>query len=209
MTRVFQLHPGLADCSRLNGLTRTDNVPSATELLTLMFVGIVAGAVSTLVDLHLRIPGHAILKVFFPVAAGMALVPRRGAGSVSGTFAVLTAVSLRLAGLGGSGLSFGALTSLALIGPMLDWTLQRARSSRSVYLGFILAGLATNVIALLVRGTLKTVGFEHVGGRPLAMWLGQAVLTYPLCGIAAGLLSAFVWFCVRPRTRPNEEEPAS
>ena len=118
----------------------------------------------------------------------------------------MTAVSLRLGGLGGAGLGFGALTSLTVIGPLLDWTLRHARSSRSLYFGFILAGLAGNLLALFVRGTLKGLGLEHAGGRPLSVWMSQALITYTLCGMAAGLLSALVWFCARPGAHSNEPD---
>ena len=209
MTLALKLHPGLSTSSRLRRLARTDEEISAAEWAALVGIGIVTAASSTLLNLHLRIPGHAILKVVFPIAAGLALVPRRGAGSIIGVSALITVVSLRLGGFGGAGLGFGALTSLTVIGPLLDWTLRRARSSRSLYLGFILAGLAGNLLALLVRGTLKGLGWEHAGGRPLSVWLSQAVITYTLCGMVAGLLSAFVWFCARPGTRSNDSEPVA
>lgn len=206
MTPALRTHPGLLGSSRLQPLARTAHVTSAAEWAALIGVGIVTAATSTLFDLHLRVPGHAILKVAFPVAAGLALVPRRGAGSIIGGSALATAISLRLAGLGGAGFGFGALTSLTVIGPILDWTLRHARSSRSVYLGFILAGLASNLLALFVRGSLKGLGLEHAGGRPFGVWLSQAVITYTLCGIAAGLLSALVWFSARSGTGSNDRE---
>ena len=177
---------------------------TVTEWAMLVGVGVIAAATSTLVDLHLRVPGHAILKVVFPVSAGLALVPRRGAGSVVCASALATAFSLRFAGYGGDGLGFGALTSLTAIGPLLDWTLRHAKSSRSIYIGVILAGLGANLAALVVRGSLKGLGLEHAGGRPLAVWLSQAAVTYTLCGMAAGLLSAFVWFCARSQNVDQE-----
>lgn len=200
MTPALRLHPGLAGASRLGRFTRSGEAMSAAQWVTLIGIGATAAATSTLLDLHLRIPGHAILKVVFPFALGLAVVPRRGAGSVMGGSAALTAVSLRMAGFGGAGLGFGALTSLVLIGPLLDWTLRRAGSSRAVYLGFLFAGLAANLTAFFVRGSLKGLGLDHAGGRPLSVWLGQAVVTYTLCGIAAGLSSAFIWFCARGGT---------
>jgi len=206
MAATLSLNPGLQDASRLHRLTRNSDSITGSELGTLVGIGVIAAAVSTLVDLHLKVPGHAILKVIFPMSAGLALVPRRGAGTVLCVSALATALSLRFAGFGGSGLGFGALTSLTAIGPLLDWTLRHAKSSRSVYVGVMLAGLGANLAALLVRGTLKGFGLEHAGGRPLSIWLGQAAVTYTLCGIAAGLLSAFVWFCARSQDA-REESP--
>jgi len=203
MTPVLKPHPGLLGKSRLHRLARASDVPSTTEWLILIGFGVLTAAMSTLIDLHLRIPGHAILKVVFPVAAGLALVPRQGAGTIIGVSALATAISMRMLGLGGSGLGFGALTSLTVIGPTLDWMLRHARSSRAVYIGFVLGGLFANLAALLVRGTLKGVGLEHAGGRPLSVWLSQAAITYTICGIVAGLLSASVWFGANP---PEQQE---
>jgi len=206
MTPAFGRHPGLSVHSRLQRINRTHDTISALEWLTLIGVGIIAAAISVSVNLHLGIPGHAILKVVFPIAAGLALVPRRGAGSVIGVSAIITATSLRFAGFGGSGLGMGAFTSLIVIGPILDFSLSRARSCRSVYLGFMLAGFIANLSAFLVRGSFKLLGLEHVGGRPLSLWLSQSVVTYTLSGLAAGFISALVWFCARPQTPQNERE---
>ncbi len=209
MTPLLKPHPGLSGVTRLHRLAhRSENV-SWLEWLTLIGVGIVTAALSALVDVHVRIPGHAILKVVFPVAAGLAMVPRRGAGSTIGGSALITALGMRMAGFGGEGLGFGALTSLTVIGPALDWTLRHARSGRAVYIGFVLAGLFTNLVALVVRGTLKGLGWEHAGGRPLASWLAQASITYVLCGIVAGLVSAAVWFAARPAEETEKQEPLS
>lgn len=210
MTPALRRHAGLSGTSRLQRFSRGAGVASAADWATLIGIGIMTAATSTLADLHLRVPGHAILKVVFPVAAGLALVPRRGAGTVIGTSALATAIPLRWAGFGGAGLGFGALTSLTVIGPMLDWTLRRAQSSRAVYFGFVFAGLATNLLALFVRGSLKGLGWEPVGSRSFSVWLPQAVVAYTVCGIAAGLVSACVWFCARPQqTRPAEQEPGA
>jgi len=209
MTPALKLHPGLSTSSRLHGLAAKDDAISNVEWAALVGTGVVTAVISTVADLHLRIPGHTILKVVFPIAAGLALVPRRGAGSIIGASALATAVSLRVGGFGGAGLGFGALTSLIVIGPLLDLMLRHARTSLSLYVGFVLAGLASNLLALLAKGTLKGLGLEHAGGRPLSLWLSQAVVTYTLCGVAAGLLSAFVWFCARPGDPSNEPESAT
>ncbi|HSG69137.1 MAG TPA: hypothetical protein VLA12_01910 [Planctomycetaceae bacterium] len=206
---ALKLHPGLASTSRLGSLQRPLDDTSTLDWVMLIGVGIVTAIVSTFVNLHLRVPGHAILKTVFPVAAGLALVPRRGAGTVIGASAVLTAIGLRMGGAGGGGTGMGALTSLFLIGPMLDLALRRARLSFTVYIGFVLAGLGTNVLALVARGTLKSLGLDHGGGRTFSMWFPQAVGTYALCGVAAGLISAFVWFCVRPTKSERSRENLS
>lgn len=214
MTPSLRLHPALSHASRLRGLRLAGSRQLANESmvglewLALMSVGAMTALLSTFVDLHVRIPGHAILKVVFPVAAGMALVPRQYAGSVIGASALMTAIPLRVAGFSGEGLGFGALTSLTLMGPMLDVILKQARSGKAVYLGFVVAGLATNLIALAVRGGMKWMGWERAGGRPLSIWLSQASVTYVICGLAAGAFSALVWFSLgdHQTTPPTEAE---
>ena len=95
--------------------------------------------------------------------------------------------------------SFGAgsLTSLALTGPLLDLALVGARRGWRLYLGFVLAGIASNLVALGFRGGLKALTGDMGGGRLMGEWWHQAYLTYPVCGLLAGLLSAAVWFRLR------------
>ena len=210
MIAGMKLNPGLRGASRLYGLTRDSDSVTTVELLTLVGTGVLAAALSTLVDLHLRVPGHAILKVVFPISAGLALVPRSGAGTVLCGSALATALCLRGLGLGGSGPGFGALTSLTAIGPLLDWTLRHAKPGRSVYLSVMLAGLFANLAALAVKASLKGFGLEPAGGRTLSVWLSQAIVTYTLCGLVAGLLSALVWFVSRStdaRAGADEDTP--
>ncbi len=203
---TLRLHPALINSTRLVHFTSTSENMTLVEWVMLLLTGVSAALMSTLLDFHLRMPGHAILKVVFPVAVGLSLVPRKGAGTIIGVSAILTAMSLRSAGFGGSGLGFGALTSLAAIGPFLDWSLRRANSGKGIYIGFIIAGLATNVLAFAVRGTMKVMGWESAG-RSLGAWLSQAVVTYAICGVIAGLLSAAILFHARPRRQQLRLQP--
>jgi hypothetical protein len=77
---------------------------------------------------------------------------------------------------------------------MLDAALWRAKKGWRLYLGFALAGLTANLAALIVKAGTKLVGAEPVTARPFALWWSQALLTYTLCGAAAGLIGALVWF---------------
>ena len=158
----------------------------------LLSFGVLATLCMALLDLSLRIPGNAILRAVFPMALGLALVPRQCAGSVMGLGALASATVLKAGGMGGLG--FGALTSLALTGPLLDLGLWRAAEGWRLYAGFIVAGLGSNLAALLVRGGTKLLGLEHLAARPAVEWWPVAVGTYALCGALAGLLSAVVWF---------------
>lgn len=202
------LHPGLADGSRLPVMTAEGGDLRASELAVLVGAGVAAALCSSLFDLNLRIPGHAILRAVFPMACGLAIVPRRGSGTMMGASALLTALILRTGGT--ASLGVGAATSLALTGPFLDLALWRAGRGWRLYLGFALAGLASNLAAFAVRAGAKSLGLDHFGTRPLALWWSPAAATYALCGLAAGLLSALVWFRFSGRgesaTEPIEPE---
>ena len=206
--QILPLHPGLRSTTRLRRLVRDGSAASTRDWLILISAGVIATCASTFLDYNLKIPGHAILRVTFPMAIGLALVPRRGAGSVMGVVAIITAVVLRIGGAGGDGMSLGALTSLATTGPLMDLTLRRTNGGWKQYLAFAGAGLTSNLLAFAVRGGAKLLGFEHGGGRRLGSWLAQAAITYPVCGILAGLISGAIWFYARRRSeRAAEETP--
>ena len=169
------------------------------ELGFLVGCGCVAAVLSGYLDFRLRIPGHAILRAVFPMALGLAVVPRRGAGTVMGVSALLSGLLMRMI-VPASGLGLGALTSLTLTGPLLDYSLGRVRGGWRLYAGFALAGLAANTVALVIRGGAKYSGVEHIGARRFSEWLLQASVSYVICGILAGLVSGAVWFqATRPR----------
>lgn len=191
--RPLAVHAALADGSRLRSIVLPDQRTTVWELGFLLACGAAASAASVYLDFRLRIPGHAILRAIFPMVMGMALVPRRGAGTVMGVSALATSLGLRaVAPL--TGLSLGALTSLTLTGPLLDLCVQRTRPGWRLYLAFALAGLGANLVAFAVRAGTKILGFEHLGARPLSTWLVQASFSYVICGVLAGLLSGAIWF---------------
>lgn len=204
--RGLPRHEGLAQATRLPWLGRTEGALPALEWTALLIFGSLAAAGTVFLDFGWRVPGHAILRAVFPMACGLALVPRRGAGAVMGAGAVLTWAWIRLGGLGGAGT--GSTTSLLLIGPMLDLALWSARPGLRLYLSFAFAGFATNFAAFAVRGTVKYLGGSGAGGRSFESWLPEAVFTYSACGLAAGLISAVVMFHSARRDRQPPEEPA-
>lgn len=203
---TLPVHEGLLEGSRLHTFIAADRPATIGELAKLVGFGALAAILSTYGDLGLRLPGHAILRAIFPMALGLALVPRRGAGSVMGLSALLTAAVLRTIPGAGHGMSLGALTSLTLTGPLLDVSLQRFARGGSLHVGFALAGLASNLVALLVRGSAKSVGLDHGGAQAFSIWLAPATVSYIACGLLAGLISGCIWFRLR---EPSErEEPA-
>ena len=201
----LSIHRGLFASGRVPAVSRPGGAISALELLLLLSLGAVAALATVLLDFRLRIPGHAVLRSVFPMALGLVLVPRRFAGTIMGGSALATAL---LAGVArGSGAGAGALTSLSLTGPLLDLALWGAERGWRLYLGFVLAGLGSNLVALAVRGGLKAL-VPGSGSRPAEQWWASAPLTYPVCGILAGLVSAFVWFRFRRRGAPSDGEVA-
>jgi len=202
----LQPHSGLATTSRLRGATTTGTTPAVRDWIVLMTAGAVAALASTFIDFSLRIPGHAILRAVFPMTIGLALVPRYGAGTVMGCSAIATALVLHFGGFVGTGLGLGAMTSLSATGPLLDWTLRRSDGGWRMYLAFATAGLTSNLLAFVVRGTAKAAGWEHLGRRPLAAWLPPAAISYAVCGLLAGLLAGAVWFYGRRRSDDPSRE---
>ena len=191
-TIVLSVHAGLAENSRVPVLTRPGQDVRVREMLLLLCAGATAALATALTDFGLRIPGNAIIRAVFPMAFGLAIVPRRMAGATMGVGALATAVTINSVGF--ARLGMGALTSLTLIGPLLDLALWRARNGWRLYLGFGVAGLAGNLAAMAVRGGIKLVGLDHAAGRPLAAWWQQAAVSYAVCGVLAGVISAMVWF---------------
>jgi hypothetical protein len=180
---ALQVHRPLAAASRVRG------IPAHLEIPVLALLGAVAAYLAMNVDFGIRAPGHSILRCVFPLAFGLAIVPRRHAGAVMGSAALATVL---VQGLDGGAPGLGSATSLVLAGPLLDLAARRARSGRGVYLALVAGGVAANVAAFAVRLGAKVI--LHDGSRPLAAWWPEAALSYVLCGAIAGAASAAVWF---------------
>lgn len=219
---MFAVHSGLRAGTRLPlSLLEQDRIRGA-ELMVWIIMGMMAAIVSALPEFSLRIPGHAILRSVLPMSLGLAAAPRHMGGAVMGCAGLMTGLGLKGAGI--AELGAGALTSLALTGPLLDLVLWRARRGWQLYLGVISAGLLANLAALAVKATEKlalqaAAGGRGTGGglglgngsgggkRAFGVWLADAAWTYPVCGILAGLISALVWF--RWQSRWQESAPDS
>ena len=193
---VFAIHPGLEHSARLPALARQGHGLAAAELTVLFFLGVAAATLSSLLKLNLGVPGHNIIRVIFPMALGLAVVPRRGSGSVMGLGGLAGAAGFHLAGV--TGLGAGAMTSLVLTGFFLDAALVGARGGKSLYLRLALAGLAANMAAFVIKVAEKTFFVGGLEGGPLAVWWPKAIVTYSVCGLLAGILSAMVWFRFSP-----------
>jgi hypothetical protein len=194
----FAVNDGLAGAARLPSLTRARSQVSAIELLLLLSCGAAAAAAVAYVKLSLRIPGHSIVLAALPLVLGLSLAPRRLAGSVMSAGAVGTAWLLTAAG--GASFGAGSSVSLLLIGPMMDVAVRHARGGWRVYAALVLAGVATNLLALGSRAAFKLLGLDLADARPFDSWWLQASMTYMLSGVVAGLLGALCWFHFNDRS---------
>jgi hypothetical protein len=186
----FDVHDGLVGAGRFPSLARSRQRVSAAEWLLLLGCGAASAAAVGFVKLSLGIPGHSIVIAALPMVFGLALAPRRLAGSVMSAGALGTAWLL---GAAGADYGAGATVSLLLLGPMMDAALSHARSGRRVYAALVMAGVTTNLLALGSRAATKVLGLD-LGARPFGSWWLQASVTYTLSGIVAGLLGALCWF---------------
>jgi hypothetical protein len=201
---VLPIHDGLRDLSRLAARLEPGEEVRLGELAALAAAGASAAALTTFVDLSLRIPGHHILFAVFPMALGLALVPRRRAGGVMGCAALLSSSAFWMLGARLPGM--GAISSLLATGPALDAAVRWAGRGWRLYAAFMLAGLTSNFVAFLVRAAAKLLAIPgFVGSRPFATWWLPAIVTYAAAGILAGATSAAVWFKLRRRERSEED----
>ncbi|MBI1903189.1 MAG: hypothetical protein HYS13_18975 [Planctomycetia bacterium] len=178
---------------------------AAWDVALLLGAGALAAAAVTFLDFSLHVPGHAILRAVLPMTFGLALAPRRlgGLGLALGAGGGLFAFGLAGAELPG----VGAQTSLLLTGPLLEASLHLARRGWPVHIACGAAGAIANIAALLARGAEKF--FTHgPGSIEIARWSPLAAVTYPLCGLLAGLLCAIVCFRWRlPSDGPPGDQP--
>ncbi|MCA9069645.1 MAG: hypothetical protein KDA84_12010 [Planctomycetaceae bacterium] len=200
--RGLPKHQGLQEATRIPISVRGQQALPALEFVALLLIGGLATCLMVFWDWGVKqIPGHAILRSVFPMVCGLALVPRKGAGTTMGIGALATLIGLNLLMRDTPG--WGASTSLLLIGPMMDLALWSARPGRWMYVRFALAGFAANLVAFLIKAGTKYFDVVGSGGKPLALWLPKATLTYTVCGLLAGVISAAVWF---HSSRPNSPD---
>jgi hypothetical protein len=163
----FIARAGLVAVGRLPSLAQARQRISAAELLILFASGAAAAVAVGTAKLGLGIPGHSIVLAALPMVLGMALSPRRFAGSVMSAGALGTAWSLSVAGVADFGA--GSFVSLCLLGPMMDVALRKAQTGPRVYAALIAAGMLTNALALTSRAAAKVIGLD-VGSRPFDSW---------------------------------------
>ena len=172
----FGIHDGLAAAGRIPAIARDRERISASEILLLILCGAAAATAGGFIRLGIRFPGHSIVLSMIPMALGFVLAPRKHSGFIMSAGALSTASvfsAMRVADYGS-----GAFVSLCLIGPIMDFALAKLRSGWKLYSGLILAGVATNLLALTSRGASKLLGLDLAGRRPFGTWWAEAVVTY-------------------------------
>jgi hypothetical protein len=92
----------------------------------------------------------------------------------------------------------GATTSLVLSGILLDLVARRARAGWQLYAGLAAAGCLTNLAAFTIKAATKFSGLDPGWGH-WHIWWPRAVISYPLCGLIAGLVCATILFRLRGR----------
>jgi hypothetical protein len=198
MAALLSINEPLRRSSRLTIRPELRDASLPRDVAVCLLAGVAAALAVGLLDLNLRIPGHAILRSILPVTAGMALAPRRLSGALIGGGALATSALLRWQGVAAVG--WGALTSLLLLGPLLDVALWQTRPGRAIFFRCAAAGLMANMAAYAVRGGSKLSGLDALGMRPLSEWWSVALATYALCGLLAGLAGAALCFRWLPRS---------
>lgn len=203
MNRWFGIHDGLTIAGRMPSVVRGREHISVTEMAVLMTCGAAATSAISFIKLGLRLPGHAIVLAMVPLALGFALVPRRFSGFVMSGAALSTAIVFTAAGL--AQYATGSFVSLCLMGPITDFALTKARSGWRLYLGLIVAGIITNLLALMSRTAGRLLGVDP-SWRPFGSWMSQAIVTYSLSGALAGLIGAICFFHLRNRSKTDRSE---
>lgn len=192
--QVLQNNSTIESRSRFKFLTGAQGLNYPCNLLLLICFGIIAGISVAHIKLSIGIPGHAIIKVMIPMALGLSLAPARSAGAIMGISGLITAfIGQTLTE--GPGTGTGAYTSLVCTGVLMDFTLYFANTGWKLYTGLMVSGLFANLIALYVRSGFKS--FLKINIFDFNTWFQTAAFTYPICGLLAGLLCAFLVFKFR------------
>jgi len=182
----------LQKSSRLPAISGAARI-SASELACLLACGAMAALAIGLLHLSLRMPGHAILRGVLPMAMGLALVPRRSAGTIMAIGAGVTATAMSAGQIG----SFPptAMLSVLALGPVMDIALLGRPSGWQLYARLIIAGVVANLLAYALKAAGVQLGIEMDGGGQL-MSFGLPIIlaSYVLCGALAGFIGAAAWF---------------
>jgi hypothetical protein len=194
MASAFANKPNLRTSSRLPSLSQEASVTLA-EVACLLACGAVAILAVGLLRLPIRIPGHAVLRGVLPMAMGLALVPRRSAGSIMAVGAAITALGMSWGGIGR--FPAAAVLSVVALGPVFDLVSSSTAQGWRLYARFAVAGAVANLAGFAMRWAMATFGWELADSRQFASFWSPALVSFIVCGAMAGLVSAGFWFRLR------------
>jgi hypothetical protein len=191
MIQAFATKPALRVASRLPALSREAGI-SIAEVVLLLACGAFSALAIGMLQLQIRVPGHAILRAVLPMAFGFALVPRRSSGILMSIGAGLTAAAMSLGHIGR--FPPAAMLSVLALGPVLDMALAGNPQGWRLYARFAAAGALANLLGFLARFATAQMGWEFQGSRQFTDFWLTALPSFILCGAIAGLVSAAIWF---------------
>jgi hypothetical protein len=190
---VLQPMGALAQTRRIGPATWSAERVRILEIGVLLCAGALAAVAVVAFTPSLRIPGHAILRAALPMVCGMALVPRRLAGSIMALGAGATVLAISASGFGGW--QPAAVVSLLALGPAIDIAMAgRSVGGWRLYLRFAVAGVLANALAFFLRGGISLFGLDNDRPHMLARFDLRVFASFAACGAIAGLLSALVCF---------------
>jgi len=188
---VMPLNSALESVRRLPWIASSGQRAAAVEIAALIIAGAAAAGLSFFLG-GWKIPGSAIVQAVLPMAAGLALVPRQRAGLLMGTSAVATTFVLASCGFGHATPSTYA--RLFLFGLCLDFSAARVGTRWHVWLAFIVAGLAANLLGFGFKLLAAQCGWEGWGGRGLLSPWPARLASFAICGAIAGGICGMVFF---------------
>jgi hypothetical protein len=199
---TMPLNLPLADVRRVAWPTAQSAKVTPAEVALLVGAGVASAILSLMLD-RWGIPGSTILQAILPMAAGLALVPRRGSGAVMAATALAT--GLVLLGIGTLHITPSALSRLFLLGLCLEIGVARVEKQRGVVLWFILAGLLTNLLGFGVKALGAQVGLEGLGAsRGMFSTFPLRLTSWVLCGAVAGAIAGLVFFRAKSDQRAQQ-----
>ena len=195
---AFATRTNLRVASRLPAWSQQARISTA-ELALLLACGALAAVAVGMLQMRIALPGHAILRAVIPMALGLAMVPRRSAGTVMSCGAAMTALAMQAVSVGN--FQPAALLGVLALGPVLDAVLVGRPTGWRLYARFSAGGALANLAAFAVRFGIAWLGWEPAHSRGIAPFWSMALVSFLLCGLVAGLVSAAFWF----RLRANDD----
>jgi hypothetical protein len=194
---VFLPRRPLLGTTRVRGLTQAASPITAAEFFVLLAAGVVAACAVALVHPEIHVQGHAILRAAVPLVLGLAIVPRRSAGSIMSVAGGLTILAFKFGYIGR--LQPPAVGALLLLGPAIDLALAGSPHGWWLYLRFALAGTAANLAAFGMRFVMSWLHLDPGSGGGFRRSIPTSLVSFALCGALAGLVSGAVFFRPAPR----------